>query len=102
MRRLDAYYLGWSPSTFYRVYSIQVALLLALRWVVYRVKRWHYYLLDFCYFGEPSPRCEPAMALNLLRHTQGASPGVSLRLHLLEHIFKVITSSSSWFACQGM
>ena len=53
--RLDAYYLGWSPSTFYRVYSIQVVVLLALRWVVYRFKRWHYYLLDFCYFGAHAP-----------------------------------------------
>lgn len=46
---LDAYYLGWSPSTFYRVYSIQVVVLMAVRWIVYRFKLWHYYLLDFCY-----------------------------------------------------
>ena len=49
--RLDAYYLGWSPSTFYRVYSVQVVVLMAVRWIVYRFKLWHYYLLDFCYFG---------------------------------------------------
>lgn len=26
-------------------------MLLAARWALYRAKRWHYYLLDFCYFA---------------------------------------------------
>ena len=38
-RRLNAYWLGWSPSTFYRVYSIEVAALMGVRWIVYRLKR---------------------------------------------------------------
>jgi hypothetical protein len=32
-------------------YTSQVVVLLAARWAVYRAKRWHYYLLDFCYFA---------------------------------------------------
>jgi hypothetical protein len=28
-----------------------VLVLLGARWAVYRAKRWHYYLLDFCYFA---------------------------------------------------
>lgn len=48
---LNAYWLGWSPSTFYRVYSIEAVVLIGLRWVLYKLKRWHYYLLDFCYFA---------------------------------------------------
>ncbi|WIA18630.1 hypothetical protein OEZ85_003336 [Tetradesmus obliquus] len=46
-----AYWLGWSPSTFYKMYTAQVLVLLAARWALYRAKRWHYYLLDFCYFA---------------------------------------------------
>ena len=38
-RRLNSYWLGWSPSTFYRVYSIEVAALMGVRWIVYRLKR---------------------------------------------------------------
>jgi len=48
---LNAYWLGWSPSTFYRVYSIEAIVLFTLRVVIYRLKKWHYYLLDFCYFS---------------------------------------------------
>jgi hypothetical protein len=82
--RLNAYWLGWSPSTFYRVYTIEASqcpfggcsvwsdvllcmrmtghstmhaelshvivymqafVLIGVRWVVYKLKRWHYYLL---------------------------------------------------------
>lgn len=48
---LNAYWLGWSPETFYRVYSLEAVVLIAVRWVVYRMKKWHYYLWDFCYFA---------------------------------------------------
>ncbi|KAI8475416.1 MAG: hypothetical protein J3K34DRAFT_63001 [Monoraphidium minutum] len=46
-----AYWLGWSPSTFYKLYSGLTVLLGLIRWVSYRSKRWHYYMLDFCYFA---------------------------------------------------
>eukprot|EP00878_Enallax_costatus_P012895 GHUV01013465.1.p1 GENE.GHUV01013465.1~~GHUV01013465.1.p1 ORF type:complete len:336 (+),score=54.06 GHUV01013465.1:169-1176(+) len=46
-----AYWLGWSPSTFYKLYSAQVVVLIAIRWGVYRSKKWHYYMFDFCYYG---------------------------------------------------
>jgi hypothetical protein len=46
-----AYWLGWSPSTFYKLYSAQVVVLMALRYGWYRSKKWHYYMLDFCYYG---------------------------------------------------
>jgi hypothetical protein len=32
-------------------YTCQVLVLLGARWAVYCAKRWHYYLLDFCYFA---------------------------------------------------
>ena len=37
--RLSAYWLGWSPTTFYRVYTIEAAVLFTLRWVMYRMKK---------------------------------------------------------------
>eukprot|EP00879_Flechtneria_rotunda_P015404 GHRR01016106.1.p1 GENE.GHRR01016106.1~~GHRR01016106.1.p1 ORF type:complete len:374 (+),score=84.39 GHRR01016106.1:50-1171(+) len=46
-----AYWLGWSPSTFYKCYTFQVLVLMLVRWGWYRHKKWHYYLLDFCYFA---------------------------------------------------
>ena len=49
LSRLSAYWLGWSPATFYRVYTIEAVVLFTLRWALYRMKRWHYYLFDFCY-----------------------------------------------------
>lgn len=49
MAMLSAYWLGWSPTTFYRVYTIEAAVLFTLRWVMYRMKKWHYYMFDFCY-----------------------------------------------------
>ena len=47
--RLSAYWLGWSPTTFYRIYTAQAFVLFTLRWALYRIKKWHYYLFDFCY-----------------------------------------------------
>lgn len=46
---VSAYWLGARPSTFYKLYSIKVLLLLLIRWVYYRTKRWHYYMFDLCY-----------------------------------------------------
>ena len=47
--RLSAYWLGWSPTTFYRIYTAEAFVLFTLRWALYRIKKWHYYLFDFCY-----------------------------------------------------
>ena len=47
--RLSAYWLGWSPTTFYRIYTAEAFILFTLRWALYRIKKWHYYLFDFCY-----------------------------------------------------
>lgn len=47
--RLSAYWLGWSPTTFYRIYTAEAFVLFPLRWALYRIKKWHYYLFDFCY-----------------------------------------------------
>jgi hypothetical protein len=37
--------------TFYRLYTFEAAVLIVLRFTSYRFKRQHYYLLDWCYFG---------------------------------------------------
>ena len=40
----SAYWLGVSPRTFYKLFSVKAVLLLLIRWVYYRVKKWHYYM----------------------------------------------------------
>ncbi|GAB4824156.1 hypothetical protein N2152v2_011202 [Parachlorella kessleri] len=49
---LSAYWLGCSPQSFYRLYTVKAALLMAIRWVTYRMKKWHYYLWDLCYAAQ--------------------------------------------------
>lgn len=44
--RLSAYWLGASPATFYKLYTWQAVVLFSCRLVVYRMKKWHYYLFD--------------------------------------------------------
>ncbi|KAI8380905.1 uncharacterized protein BYT42DRAFT_564637 [Radiomyces spectabilis] len=39
-------YPSWIPG----FYSTQLVLLLTLRYVIYRSKRWHYFIFDMCYF----------------------------------------------------
>lgn len=46
---ISAFWLGSSPETFYVLYTVKAILLLSIRWIVYRYKRWHYYLFDLCY-----------------------------------------------------
>ncbi|KAK9805607.1 hypothetical protein WJX72_007502 [[Myrmecia] bisecta] len=46
---LSAYWLGCSPTTFYRAYTIEAVILFTLRFIIYRAKKWHYYMMDFCY-----------------------------------------------------
>lgn len=45
----SAYWLGASPTTFYKLYTVKAVVLLGIRWIYYRAKRWHYYLFDLCY-----------------------------------------------------
>jgi len=46
---LAAFWLGASPFSFYRLYTLAVAILLPLRFFTYRRARAHLYLLDLCY-----------------------------------------------------
>lgn len=44
--------LGRYPNDyFYVFYSIVVPIMICIRFYNYRKRKWHYYLLDFCYFG---------------------------------------------------
>lgn len=38
------------PNAIPYYYSIQLVVLLILRYVIYRSKRWHYFIFDICYF----------------------------------------------------
>ncbi|KAK9841696.1 hypothetical protein WJX74_010260 [Apatococcus lobatus] len=48
---ISAYWLGFSPATFYRIYTVAAFVLLFTRWALYKSKRQHYYLFDFCYMA---------------------------------------------------
>ncbi|KAK2077924.1 hypothetical protein QBZ16_003792 [Prototheca wickerhamii] len=47
-----AYWLGSWPESFWQLYIAKAAVLFLIRWVVYRYKRWHYYLFDLCYAAQ--------------------------------------------------
>ncbi|KAG1468129.1 hypothetical protein G6F56_004021 [Rhizopus delemar] len=38
------------PNSIPAYYSVQMVILLVLRYVIYRSKRWHYFVFDMCYF----------------------------------------------------
>ncbi|MCO5579509.1 hypothetical protein L7F22_033364 [Adiantum nelumboides] len=48
---LFCYLLGSSPCDIPRLYCLFFIFVVPLRWIYYRVKKWHYYLLDFCYYA---------------------------------------------------
>lgn len=48
---LSAYWLGASPQTFYKYYTVKAVVLYGSRFYLYRMKNWHYYMLEFCYFA---------------------------------------------------
>lgn len=48
---VSMYWLGYSPSTFYQLYTVKAGLLMPLRFVLYKRDKMHYYLLDFCYYA---------------------------------------------------
>jgi hypothetical protein len=47
----SAFWLGHSPSSFYRLYTVQALLLLTIRLALYRRDKMHYYFMDFCYYA---------------------------------------------------
>lgn len=48
---IASYWLGCSPRTFYLLYAAGTVLFVFMRWAYYRSLRWHYFLLDFCYWA---------------------------------------------------
>ncbi|KAI5067401.1 hypothetical protein GOP47_0017929 [Adiantum capillus-veneris] len=48
---LFCYLLGSSPRHIPRLYCLFFIFVVPLRWMYYRIKKWHYYLLDFCYYA---------------------------------------------------
>uniref|UniRef100_A0A1D1YQV9 Glycerophosphocholine acyltransferase 1 n=1 Tax=Anthurium amnicola TaxID=1678845 RepID=A0A1D1YQV9_9ARAE len=45
------YLLGARPQDIPYVYCLFYVTFVPLRWIYYRSKKWHYYLLDFCYYA---------------------------------------------------
>ncbi|KAJ6801972.1 putative membrane protein-like [Iris pallida] len=45
------YLLGARPQDVSYVYCLFYVTFVPLRWIYYRYKKWHYYLLDFCYYA---------------------------------------------------
>ncbi|XP_020595390.1 uncharacterized membrane protein C776.05 [Phalaenopsis equestris] len=45
------YILGARPQDVPYVYCLFYVTFVPLRWIYYRYKKWHYYLLDFCYYA---------------------------------------------------
>lgn len=45
------YILGKYPCYFYIYYMVAVFVLIPMRFVSYRIQKYHYFLLDFCYYG---------------------------------------------------
>ncbi|XP_074273625.1 glycerophosphocholine acyltransferase 1 isoform X1 [Silene latifolia] len=43
--------LGARPQDIPLVYCLFYVIFVPLRWIYYRYKKWHYYLLDFCYYA---------------------------------------------------
>lgn len=47
-----SFVIGRFPNSgFYIFYSIMFPLLVGIRFVNYKQKGWHYFLIDFCYYG---------------------------------------------------
>lgn len=43
--------LGARPQDIPYVYCLFFVIFIPLRWIYYRFRKWHYYLLDFCYYA---------------------------------------------------
>jgi hypothetical protein len=47
-----SYILGrWPNDFFYTFYSFFVVIMILLRFKDYKEKKWHYFLIDFCYYA---------------------------------------------------
>ncbi|KAJ3050944.1 hypothetical protein HK097_008083 [Rhizophlyctis rosea] len=46
----SAFLVGWWPDAVPLAYAVKIVLLLGTRLVVYRQKRWHYFMFDMCYY----------------------------------------------------
>ena len=92
--RMSAYWLGWSPNTFYRIYTAEAFVLFTLRWALYRIKKWHYYLFDFCYVANV------LLLIHLWVFPHSAylhkvTPWISMHVHLLYAHMLAISNSIS-------
>ena len=47
----EFYALGRWPCHYPMIYSVTAVVLISARWIYYRVLRWHYFLLEFCYYA---------------------------------------------------
>eukprot|EP01089_Gocevia_fonbrunei_P008340 TRINITY_DN20009_c0_g1_i1.p1 TRINITY_DN20009_c0_g1~~TRINITY_DN20009_c0_g1_i1.p1 ORF type:complete len:122 (-),score=1.62 TRINITY_DN20009_c0_g1_i1:240-566(-) len=47
----SAFILGAYPDFYPSFYTYKAILLLTIRFFIFRARRWHYYLFDFCYFA---------------------------------------------------
>lgn len=47
----ELFALGRWPCQFPMIYSLTAIVLISARWVYYRMLRWHYFLLEFCYYA---------------------------------------------------
>ncbi|CAK9879665.1 unnamed protein product [Sphagnum jensenii] len=45
------FWLGSRPDDIPYLYCLFFITIAPLRWIYYRIKKWHYYLLDFCYYA---------------------------------------------------
>jgi hypothetical protein len=45
------YLLGSRPADIPKLYCLFFIIVAPLRWMYYRIKKWHYFLLDFCYYA---------------------------------------------------
>ncbi|KAJ7528730.1 hypothetical protein O6H91_15G016200 [Diphasiastrum complanatum] len=45
------YLLGSRPQDIPYLYCLFFIMVAPLRWIYYRIKKWHYYLFDFCYYA---------------------------------------------------
>ncbi|KAH9801974.1 glycerophosphocholine acyltransferase 1 [Citrus sinensis] len=53
--------LGARPHDIHYVYCLFYIIFVPLRWIYYRFKKWHYYLLDFCYYANTIFLVDPLM-----------------------------------------